>query len=77
MKRANDREKLDEMRPLKKRCSILPAVGLGVSPSYKNPPPINSSSAMLLLLQKSDEMGHFLPCSGAPIQGRQRRSISI
>jgi len=25
-------------RPLKKKCRILPAGGLGVSPSFKNPP---------------------------------------
>jgi hypothetical protein len=33
MKRADDREKLDEMIPLKKMSMILLAGGLGVSPS--------------------------------------------
>ena len=77
MKRADVREKLDEIRPLKKTCRILPAWVWGCTPAIKIPPPINSSSAMLLLLQKSDEMGRFLPCIGVPIPGRQHRSISI
>ena len=78
MKRADDREKLDEMRlgRCKRSAGYFMSGVLGCPPAIKMPP-INSPSAMLLLLQKSDEMGRFLPCSGAPIPGRQRRSISI
>jgi hypothetical protein len=35
------------MRPLKKRCRILPAGGLGVSPSYKSPPKIGGYRGLI------------------------------
>jgi hypothetical protein len=35
------------MRPLKKRCRILPAGGLGVSPSYKKSPKIGGYRGLI------------------------------
>jgi hypothetical protein len=35
------------MRPLKKRCRILPAGGLGVSPSFKKSPKIGGYRGLI------------------------------
>jgi len=40
-------------RPLKKRCRILPAGGLGVSPSLKSPPILGDIGGWSRLFQQS------------------------
>jgi len=44
-------------RLLKKRCRILPAGGLGVSPSFRNPPRLGDIGGSLRLLQQSQTIG--------------------